>query len=295
MVVAVISALAAAAFFAAGSALQHHSAGAIPAFTGFGPRGVSRFVWDSLRHPSWLAGSGADVVGLGFHAFALNQGPLTLVQPVLVTGVIFALPLRAAIDRRPPGRNEMVMAAVLVAGLILFLVAATPGSPAVAPADHNPVVVTVVAVAAAMAICAGAGRRLGGSTGAAVLGAGAGISFAATAAALKGTTDAFSHGLVAVFTGWPLYLLVAAGAVGLLLNQLAFASGPLRASLPAITTLDPLASLVIGVVVYDERLRHGPLAVVAAAVGLTVVVAATLALTRSEAGPGPCPEPTMRQ
>lgn len=283
MVVAVIGALAAAAFFAAGSALQHHSAGAIPAFAGFGPRGISRFVWDTLRHPSWVAGTAADVVGLGFHALALNQGPLTLVQPVLVTGVIFALPLRAAMDRHAPARGEMVMAAVLAAGLILFLVAATPGSPAIAPADHTPVVVTIGAVAAAMAICAGAGRRLRGSAAAAVLGVGAGVSFAATAAALKGTTDALSHGLVAVFTGWPLYLLVAAGAIGLLLNQLAFAAGPLRASLPAITTLDPLASLVIGVVVYDEQLRHGPLAVVGAVVGLAVVVAATLALTRSGA------------
>ncbi|MDQ2726226.1 MAG: DMT family transporter, partial [Actinomycetota bacterium] len=98
-------------------------------------------------------------------------------------------------------------------------------------------------------------------------------------------TDALSHGLVAVFTGWPLYLLAGAGVIGLLLNQLAFSAGPLRASLPAITTLDPLASLVIGVVVYDEQLRHGPLALVGAAVGLTIVVIATLALTRSGVGP----------
>ncbi|MDQ2725343.1 MAG: DMT family transporter [Actinomycetota bacterium] len=282
MVVAVISALAGAAFFALGSALQHHSAGTIPAFTGFGPRGVGRFVWDTLRHPRWLAGTLADLVGLGFHAFALNQGPLTLVQPVLVTGVIFALPIRAALDRRPPGRNEMVMAAALAAGLILFLVAATPGAPAVSPADHTPVVVTIVAVAVVLALCAGVGHRLRGSSSAAVLGVGAGIGFAATAAALKGTTNALTHGLGAVFTGWPLYLLIVAGAVGLLLNQLAFAAGPLRSSLPAITTVDPLASLVIGVVVYDEQLRHGPMALAGIAAGLAVVVVATLALTRSE-------------
>jgi hypothetical protein len=287
VVIAVISALAAAAFFAAGSALQHHSAGAIPPFTGFRPRGLGRFAWDTLRHPSWLAGTGADIFGLGFHALALNQGPLTLVQPVLVTGVIFALPLRAALDRRPPATGEMIMAAALAAGLILFLVSATPGSPAVAPADHTPVVVTIVVVAVTMAICAGTGRRLHGSAAAAVLGVGAGVSFAATAAALKGSTDALSHGLTALFTGWPLYLLIAAGSIGLLLNQLAFSSGPLRSSLPAITTLDPLASLVIGVVVYDEQLRTGPLPVAGAALGLIVVVAATLALTRSGAEPSP--------
>ncbi|MDQ2728812.1 MAG: DMT family transporter [Actinomycetota bacterium] len=284
MVVAVISALAGAAFFAAGSALQHHSAGTIPAFTGFGPRGLGRFVWDTLRHPRWLAGTLADIVGLGFHAFALNQGPLTLVQPVLVTGVIFALPIRAALDRRPPGRYEMMMAGALAGGLILFLVAATPGAPAVFPADHAPVIASIVAIAAAMAVCAGVGHRLSGSPSAAVLGVGAGISFAATAAALKGTTDTLTHGLVAVLSGWPLYLLVAAGAIGLLLNQLAFAAGPLRSSLPAITTLDPLASLVLGVVVYDEQLRHGPLALAGIVVGLTVVVVATLALTRAEGG-----------
>ncbi|MDQ6784579.1 MAG: DMT family transporter [Actinomycetota bacterium] len=287
MVVAVLSALAAAAFFAAGAALQHRSAGANPAFTGFHPRGVGRFMWDTLRHPSWLAGSLADVFGLGLHALALNQGPLTLVQPVLVTSVVFALPMRAWLDRRPPARNEMVMAAALAGGLILFLVAATPGSPASSPADHGPVVVAVVAVAATMATCAIVGHRLRGSASAVMLGAGAGISFAATAAALKGTTDALPHGLGALLGGWPLYLLVGAGAVGLLLNQLAFAAGPLRSSLPAITTLDPLASLVIGVVVYDEQVRHALPALVGAGLGLTVVVAAAVALTRSEAGATP--------
>jgi hypothetical protein len=289
VVLAVISALAGAACFAAASALQHHSAGTIPAFTGFSPRGLSRFVWDTLRHPRWLAGAGADVVGLGFHALALNQGPLTLVQPVLVTGVIFALPFRAALDRRPPGRTEMVMAAVLAAGLALFLVAATPGAPAVSPADHTPVIATIGCVAAAMLACGAVGRRLHGSASAAVFGVGAGIGFAATAAALKGTTNTLSHGLGAVFTAWPLYLLIAAGIVGLLLNQLAFAAGPLRASLPAITTLDPLVSLVIGVVVYDEQLSHGPAALAGSMVGLAVVVVATVALTRME--PEPSAEP----
>jgi drug/metabolite transporter (DMT)-like permease len=285
VVLAVIAALAGAAFFAAASALQHHSAGNIPAFTGFSPRGLSRFIWDTLRHPRWLAGGAADIVGLGFHALALNQGPLTLVQPVLVTGVIFALPFRAALDRRPPGRAEMVMAAVLTAGLALFLVAATPAAPKVSPADQAPAIATVVCVAVAMVISGAVGRRLHGSAAAAAFGVGAGIGFAATAAALKGTTNALSHGLGAVFTGWSLYLLAAAGIAGLLLNQLAFAAGPLRSSLPAITTLDPLVSLAIGVVVYDEQLSHGPAALAGTIVGLIVVVVATVALTRVEAEP----------
>jgi EamA domain-containing membrane protein RarD len=87
------------------------------------------------------------------------------------------------------------------------------------------------------------------------------------------------HGVVAVFTTWPLYGLGLAGLLSLLLSQLAYEAGPLRASLPAITVVGPVISLVIGVAVFDEPFRHTPVAVIAEAVGLVVVVCAVVLLT----------------
>lgn len=51
--------------------------------------------------------------------------------------------------------------------------------------------------------------------------------------------------------------MIVAGAGGLLLNQLTFQAGPLAASLPAISTVDPLFSIALGVIIYDEQIRHG--------------------------------------
>jgi hypothetical protein len=62
---------------------------------------------------------------------------------------------------------------------------------------------------------------------------------------------------VALFSSWQLYAVVVIGATGLLLNQLAFQAGPLTAALPATATVDPLMSIVVGVVVYDEHVRRG--------------------------------------
>ena len=101
------------------------------------------------------------------------------------------------------------------------------------------------------------GRRYRpGGRSAALLGVAVGAIYAATAALFKSLTDIALQGPLPLLTSWQLYTVIVVGAGGLLLNQLAFQAGPLAASLPAIATVDPLLSIVIGVVVYDERIRH---------------------------------------
>lgn len=56
---------------------------------------------------------------------------------------------------------------------------------------------------------------------------------------------------------WQLHALVAAVAAGLLLTQLAFRAGLLTASLPAISTVEPLLSIIIGIWILGEPVRHG--------------------------------------
>ena len=47
-----------------------------------------------LGGPLWFAGLGFDVIGIGLQVVALHYGALALVQPLLVSGLIFALILR---------------------------------------------------------------------------------------------------------------------------------------------------------------------------------------------------------
>lgn len=296
MVVATIAALCAAAFFAVSSALQHHSATEIPKLPTLGGADLARFARRTLRHSAWLLGTAADAAGLGLHAVALHTGPLTLVQPLLVSGVVFALPLRRWIDRRRPEVAELGFAALLAAGLATFLVVATPTSTVTAAADRLPAAICVSLLVLATVGFTWLGRRTAGSRAALSLGLATGLTFAASAALIKTTTQTLTHQPLAVLITWPLYVLLAVGALGLLLNQMAFQAGPLSASLPAMVTSDPLVSLVVGVVVYDESLRTGAWAVTGEVVGLAAVVVAAVALSRSQhrSHPlGPAPRPPI--
>jgi hypothetical protein len=286
MLDAILAAVSAAALFAVAAALQHRSAGLVRAgLVSAGRPGQARRVAGlaprTLRHPLWIAGTLASLAGFGLHALALHDGPLTLVQPLLVTGVIFALPLRQVLERRRPRYSELGWAAALALGLAVFILVSTPAASGSHAADLRPAVICVAAIALCIPGCCVAGRRATGSVAAAALGTAAGLAFAATAGLLKETVDVVSRDAGALLTTWPGYALVVVGGLGLLLNQLAYQAGPLRASLPAITTVNPIVSLIIGVAVFDEHFRSGAPYLAGEILGLALIAVAAVELTRS--------------
>jgi hypothetical protein len=308
MLDAILAAVSAAALFAVAAAVQHRSAGLVAAavqhrsaglVTAGGEGRAARaagFVPGTLRHPLWIAGLLASLAGFGLHALALRDGPLTLVQPLLVTGVIFALPLRQVLERRRPRYAELGWAAALALGLAVFIVVSTPAAGAGQAADPRPAVICLAVIAVSIPGCCVAARRATGRVAAAALGTAAGLAFAAAAGLLKETVDVVSRGAGALLTAWPGYALVVVGGTGLLLNQLAYRAGPLRASLPAITTVNPIVSLVIGVAVFDERFRSGGPYLAGEVLGLVLIAVAAVGLTRSGAGEagGPVAEEDRR-
>ena len=81
-------ALAAALLFALGTVLQQKAALDEP------PVGSSSgLLLRIARRPVWLAGIAADGLGFVTPAAALGTGDLAVVQPLLVTTLVFALPL----------------------------------------------------------------------------------------------------------------------------------------------------------------------------------------------------------
>ncbi len=110
---------------------------------------------------------------------------------------------------------------------------------------------------AAVGVCVRLARRRTSTAAAALLGAGAGIAFAGAAALIKTATNLLAQGVVALVFGWQLYALIVVGATGMLLSQLAYRSGPVSASLPAMNSVNPLASVLIGVAVFDEHFQTG--------------------------------------
>src|SRR5579875_63469 len=98
VVVVTVAALGAALLFALASVLQHRSAERESEEATFRVHHMGRLV---LR-PVWLAGILADAGGYVLQFIALRQGTLVVVQVLLVSGLLFALPLAAAFNRRRP-------------------------------------------------------------------------------------------------------------------------------------------------------------------------------------------------
>lgn len=57
---------------------------------------------------------------------------------------------------------------------------------------------------------------------------------------------------------WEPYTLMAVGILSGLFGQSAFNAGPLSVSLPVIDTVEPVASVILGAAVFDERLAGSP-------------------------------------
>jgi len=223
-------------------------------------------------------------MGFCLHALALHEGPLTVVQPLLVTGLLFALPVSRYLVGGPKvGVADMRWAVVLVGGLALFLVTATSGSQPVHDIDAGPAAVAVALGLVSIGMCMMVCRRGRRDITPGALGIAAGIALAGSAALLKVCTNLLGHGAGGLLGSWQLYALILVGGTGLILSQLAYRTGPLTASLPAINSVNPVVSVLIGWAVFDERFRVAGLAVTLEVSSLTLVVIATVALSRRSA------------
>jgi hypothetical protein len=250
-----------------------------------------------LGRPLWMGGLGCDVIGVSLQVAALHYGALALVQPLLVSGLIFALVLRHVRTSRISAR-ELLWGGALVACLIgfLFFSGATTGGSGSQAADRGAAAITGIATVIAIIVCVGLARRTVPRTGrAALLGVAVGAVYALTAALIKAASDVLAaHGLIALGSSWQLYGVLLMGLAGQFLTQRAFQAGPITSSLPAISTIDPLLSVLIGVLVYDEVLHRGPFGGLLLLILLLLLVTAVIQLGHvetEESTPPPCPPP----
>ncbi|MEO7070991.1 MAG: DMT family transporter [Nostocoides sp.] len=282
----VATSLASTSFFAVSTVLKHHSATTLPAGRGTAVARVAHFIAATISHRWWLGGLVADAAGLGFQAYALHIGAVSVVQPLLVTGLLTSLAINHLTRGTRISPRELGWGAALVLALVGFLVVSGASSPHLHQevADRG-VAVIAAALAVALALtCIALARRVPAGRRAALLGVAVGTLYAFTAVLIKAATTVLANaGLWAMLTSWQLLVLLVCGAAGLMLNQLAFRAGPLNTSLPVIATVDPLLSVALGVSIYDEQLRAGPVELAAEAVLLLGLAVAAIALSRLNA------------
>jgi hypothetical protein len=247
-----------------------------------------RLLWRLARRPVWLLGLASMILGFAFQVSALHFGPLALVQPILALELLFvfaymALSGRSPVTVRP---RDWLAAVAMSAGIGTFLGVASPsrGRLDVPASMWWPAsLVTLGLVVLALTVTYGPLRRHVASRPrrAAVLGAATGISWGFVAAVIKELSSQLGEGITAVITSWPLYALIVTGATALVLASHALAAGPLAASQPGFTILDPLWASLLGLFLFDEHVRSGALDLFLEALALAVVVGGVATLSHS--------------
>jgi hypothetical protein len=127
-----------------------------------------------------------------------------------------------------------------------------------------------------------AARRGSPRRRAALYAASAAIVWALVATFIKTATQTLTGtGVAAVFTHWPVYALAAGGVAGIILMQAALHVGPLSVAQPILVIMDPTTSILLSVLLFQERYAGSPLAIAGSAVGFVVMCGGVVALTKT--------------
>jgi drug/metabolite transporter (DMT)-like permease len=284
MQAAVLLAIAASFCTATASLAQRQGAKSVQTTGGFDVRLLLRLA----RQPVWLLGIVSMIGGFVFQLTALRYGPLALVQPILSLELLLVFGFLAFAGRRQTRikPRDWLGAAAMSAGVAVFLRLASASGGRLHAAGSSWLLaglVTLGVVLAAVALAFGMGNRPGASPSrrAAILGSATGIAWGFVAAVIKELSSHLGGGLGAVFSTWSLYVLLGVGAATMLLASHALAAGPLAASQPGFTILDPLAASLLGIFLFGERIQTGPWDLAGEALTLALVIAGAAILSHS--------------
>jgi drug/metabolite transporter (DMT)-like permease len=291
---AVVLALAGSGCYAVAAVTQQRVAARLPPGRAFDPAVLLRLV----RRPVWLAALGAVIAGFVLQAAALGLGRLVVIEPVLASGLLFALALAAWRDRRFLSRAEWAATLAVVGGLAIFLAVGQPtGGQRTAGAAA--LGIAAAASAALVGLCVILAGRFTASRRALLFGVGGGVAAGVTDALIKSVTALATGHLLALLADARLYVLIVVGLLTYTIQQNGYRAAGLAAFLPAFSVLEPVTGSLLGLVIYHEQLTDGPAQIAAELAACAAMAWGIARLARSDmvsgahpaAGPAPLTPP----
>jgi hypothetical protein len=273
-----VTAIGAGLLFGIGSVVQQRVAFDAPPGMSLRPT----LLWWLVRQPVWLAGVGTALVGNGLSATALSAGSVALVQPLLVSRLLFALPLSAAWARQHLVLRDWVGLLATALGLATFVAVGRPEEGAARSGSLVAWLLTAAVVAGITVTLVVVARRLQPAIEASVLGAGAGMLFGMQSGlmhtAINHLTD---DGLGGLLRSPATYAVPVVAITGTLLAQSAYEMAPLHSSYPTLASVEPLAGIGIAVGVLGSTLTADPLLLGTGGVGLLIMTVGIYLLATS--------------
>jgi drug/metabolite transporter (DMT)-like permease len=233
------------------------------------------------RQPLWLLGVAAAVGSFVLQALALHNGPMSVVQPLLITELVFTLVLRRVWIGQDVARAAWASVSVVCVTLAVFLAVGEPTGGHPVPAANQWLSAGLV-FGGAIVVLTLLGLRGSPVRRAAALAAATGLTASLEASFLKTATQTLSvSGMGGALAAWPVYAFIAATITGALLQQGALHVGPLSVSQPLLVIIDPFASIILSVWLFGERFTNSPAKVAIAVVTFAAMAVGVAMLTRT--------------
>lgn len=271
-----------ASFLFAGAAYLQQRAARQTMRQGHGAVGaLVKLMLTLVRDRVWFFGWLVNLAGFAFQAAALHVGSVATVQPLLATQLLFALPMSSLERRRWPQPRDWASGLAVSGGLVLLLVVVN-ARPLEGEPDRTKIVIAVACELALIVIAMPIAFRLPSELLSLAAGVGAGLCFSMTAVFLKLTSDDLAvRGVGYTATDWVGYALAGSTLLGLVLEQAAFANGPLPWAIATKESVNPVASYAIGVLAFPTALPGGTIRLLAMGGAGALVVLGTIGLAHS--------------
>jgi drug/metabolite transporter (DMT)-like permease len=273
--IAVVAALCAAFCFALGSLIQQGAARQTDA-----PALRLGLLVALARQRRWLGGMAATVLAFAIQAVALAFGPLALVQPLVATEVLFALPMIARRNRLPLRRKGIIGGLSVASGMAIFVAVSPPTGGVSVPglAAWTPALAGITALTV---LSGSVGLRSHGTGRVIWLAVATAVMYALVNGVTKSSVGLLMDRGAGVLGTWQPYTLIVVGVLSGLFGQSAFNAGPLSLSLPVIDTVEPVSAVILGAAVFGERLARSPGMLALQLIGGAIAAAGIVVLSRS--------------
>lgn len=275
--IAVPAAIGAAAAFGAAGLLQHQASRKAPRSGPLNPK----LLRDLMQMPHFRWSVLLGIGGFGLQVLALRFAPLAVVQPLLVTGVLFYLGFASLSRHEQPDRVLVLGAVMALIGLVGFLLVSRPSAGPVqfSGAAALPLGLSLVALVGACLLIT---PKLQHEYRVIPFAAATAVCYGVTASLVRSLLTAPS--LPAMLGHWELYAVIAIAPAGFLLNQNAFQEGRLGSLALTITTVgDPVVAIGSGAAWLNESLSDSPGSTLGEVLSLMLMAAGVVLLaTRAQ-------------
>jgi drug/metabolite transporter (DMT)-like permease len=264
---AIVVALFATCAYNVGLVLEKRALTALPPIDA---RHVLKLVAVLMTAPAWLAGFALMVCGFGLQVLALTLAPVSVVQPVLASGIVILLVLSRIVLRERLGRSELVCVLAMAVAIAAIAFSAVGSAGRVGHHADGWLLAAVAVPAALLATGFGVSalRGTGGRPGATAVffGLAAGLFYGVATLSLKGLSGVLAgaggqrlHLLAMLVTSPFPYITVVCSALGMLVFQ----TGLQRCRVSIIGPISNISGsvffIIAGTLLFGEQLPSQPL------------------------------------